>query len=258
MDVALGRDDWDEIYARPKPPGMHASTAFLIAFFTSVATSAGTVYVVERFDLMKKQAAPVAESVVPDLKGLSETDARANAQSAKIVLLVGSREPSADAKPGAVVRQSTPAGQRVPQHHPVSVVLADALPKIPTVTGLTFADATKKLEALGYKVAQGAPVADLEAPAGQVVSQTPAADTEAEKGKAVTLVLSTGPGDVVVPKLAGFALAKAKTEIEKLGLKPVVRWVSLAETATYVVLNQKPVALEKVKPGAEVEIVVNR
>ena len=56
----------------------------------------------------------------------------------------------------------------------------------------------------------------------------------------------------------GFALAKAKTEIEKLGLKPVVRWVSLAETATYVVLNQKPVANEKVKPGAEVEVVVNR
>jgi serine/threonine-protein kinase len=237
---------------------MHASTAFLIAFFTSIATSAGTVYVVERFDLMKKPAVQVAETIVPDFKGLSETDARANAQSSKVVLLVASREPSADAKPGAVVRQSVPAGQRVPQQHAVSVVLAEELPKIPAVTGLTFADATKKLEGLGYKVAQGTPVADLQAPAGQVVSQTPAADAPGEKGKTVTLVLSTGPGDVVVPKLSGFALAKAKTEIEKLGLKPVIRWVSLAETATYVVLNQKPVALEKVKPGAEVEIVVNR
>jgi eukaryotic-like serine/threonine-protein kinase len=254
----VGRDDWDEIYARPKPPGMHASTAFLIAFFTSVATSAGTVYVVERFDLLKKPAVQAAESVVPDLKGLSETDARANAQSSKIVLLVASREPSADAKPGAVVRQSIPAGQRVPQQHPVSVVLAEALPKIPAVTGLTLADATKKLEDLGYKVVPGAPVADPQAPAGQVLSQTPAAETAAEKGKSVALVVSAGPGDVVVPKLAGFALAKAKTEIEKLGLKPVVRWVSLAETATYVVLNQKPVPNEKVKPGAEVELVVNR
>lgn len=254
----MGRDDWDEIYARPKPPGMHASTAFLIAFFTSVATSAGTVYVCERFDLLKKPAALVApESVVPDLKGLSESDARANAQSSKVVLLVASREPSAEAKPGAVLRQSIPAGQKVPQQHPVSVVLADELPKVPAVTGLTLADATKKLEGLGYKVAQGTPVADA-APAGQVLSQTPAADSPAEKGKPVTLVLSGGPGDVAVPKLAGFALPKAKTEIEKLGLKPVVRWVSLAETATYVVLNQKPAANEKVKPGAEVEVVVNR
>jgi serine/threonine-protein kinase len=252
----LGRDDWDEIYARPKPPGMHTSTAFLIAFFTSIATSAGTVYVVERFDLMKRQAP--AESIVPDLKGLSEADARANAQSSKVVLLVGAREPSADIKPGAVVRQSVPAGQRVPQQHPVSIVLAEALPKVPAVTGLTLADATKKLEELGYKVAQGEPVADAQAPAGNVVRQDPAADAPAEKGKVVNVVLSSGPGEVVVPKLAGFALAKAKTEIEKLGLNPVIRWVSLAETATYVVLNQKPAANEKAKAGSDVEVVVNR
>jgi beta-lactam-binding protein with PASTA domain len=254
----LGRDDWDEIYARPKPTGMHASTAFLIAFFTSVLTSAGTVYVAERYGIFQKPVEQVAESVVPDLKGLSETDARANAASSKIVMLVSAREPSTEAKPGAVIRQSIPAGQKVPQQHPVSVVIAEPLPALPNVVGLTLADATKKLEDLGYKVTQGAPVADAQAPAGQVLSQTPAAETPTEKSKPVTLVLSSGPGDVVVPKLAGITLAKAKTEIEKLGLKPVVRWVSLAETATYVVLNQKPVPNEKVKPGAEIEVVVNR
>lgn len=254
----MGRDDWDEIYARPKPQGMHASTAFLIAFFTSVLTSAGTVYVAERYDVFRKPVVQAPESVVPDLKGLSEADARANAASSKVVLLVGSREPSADVKPGAVVRQSVPPGQKVPQQHPISVVIAEELPKLPSVVGLPLADATKKLEDLGYKVAQGAPVADAQAQAGQVLNQTPAADAPTAKGAVVTLVLSSGPGDVVVPKLAGFAVAKAKAEIEKLGLKPVVRWVSLAETATYVVLNQKPVANEKVKPGAEVEVVVNR
>jgi eukaryotic-like serine/threonine-protein kinase len=253
----LGRDDWDEIYARPKPTGMHASTAFLIAFFTSVVTSAGTVYAVERFNLLQKQV-QAPESVVPDLKGLSEADARANAQLSKVVLLVGTREPSADAKPGAVLRQSIPAGQRVPQQHPVSVVIAEALPKVPTVTGLSLADATKRLEELGYKLAQGEPTADAQAPVGQVVRQEPAADSPADKGKVVTVTLSSGPGEVVVPKLAGFALAKAKTDVEKLGLKPVVRWVSLAETATYVVLNQKPAANEKAKAGSDVELVVNR
>jgi eukaryotic-like serine/threonine-protein kinase len=253
----LGRDDWDEIYARPKPPGMHASTAFLIAFFTSVATSAGTVYVVERFNLMQKEV-QAPESVVPDLRGLSEADARANAQLSKVVLLVGTREPSVEAKPGSVLRQSIPAGQRVPQQHPVSVVIAESLPKVPTVTGLTLADATKRLEELGYKIAQGETAADAQAPAGHVLRQDPAADSPAEKGKVVKVVLSTGPGEVVVPKLAGFSLAKAKTEIETLGLKPVVRWVSLAETATYVVLNQKPAANEKAKAGSDVEVVVNR
>src|SRR5687768_11286923 len=130
---------------------MHASTAFLIAFFTSVLTASGTVYVFERFNVLGKSQ-PVAETVVPDLRGFSEVDARTNTQSSNLSLLVAAREPSAEAKPGTVIRQSIPAGQRVPRQHPVSVVIAEALPKVPALKGLTVPDATKKLEELGYKL----------------------------------------------------------------------------------------------------------
>jgi beta-lactam-binding protein with PASTA domain len=37
-----------------------------------------------------------------------------------------------------------------------------------------------------------------------------------------------------------------------------VRWVSLAETATFVVLSQKPEPGQKVEPGAEVQLTANR
>jgi hypothetical protein len=37
-----------------------------------------------------------------------------------------------------------------------------------------------------------------------------------------------------------------------------VRWVSLAETPTFIVLNQKPKPNEKVKPGTKIEVVANQ
>ena len=53
-------------------------------------------------------------------------------------------------------------------------------------------------------------------------------------------------------------MKKAQETVEKLGLTLEVRWVALAETATFVVLNQKPPAGKKLKPGEKIEITVNR
>ena len=47
-------------------------------------------------------------------------------------------------------------------------------------------------------------------------------------------------------------------QLEKLSLKPVVRWISQGETPTYVVLSQKPAPTEKVKPATEVQLVACR
>jgi beta-lactam-binding protein with PASTA domain len=238
---------------------MHGSTVFLIAFFTSVATAAGTVYGIERLNLLHKEApAPVLETIVPDLHGFTEADARANAQASHITLLVASHEASADVKPGSIVRQSIPAGQHVPREHPVSVVLADELPKIPTVTGLSVVDASKRLEEKGYKLQAAPAVANATVPEGQIISQAPPGETPAEKGKTVAVQVSAGAGEVPVPKVLGLSITNAKTALEKAGLVADVHWVSLAETATYVVLNQKPKANEKAKPGTKVEIVANQ
>ncbi len=238
---------------------MHGATAFLVAFLTSVVTAAGTVYVIERYDVLPKKAAPAApEAVVPSLQGLSEGDARANATAAHLALLVASREPNAEAKPGSVIRQSIPAGQRVPYQHPVSVVLADEVPKVPTVTGLAVAEATQRAEQRGFALKVGGSVPSPTVAQGNIIEQSPAADAQASKGATIVVQVSSGPGDVEVPKLIGFQVKKAEEELQKLGLKPVTRWVELAETQCYVVLSQKPAAKEKLKPGSEVTLTACR
>jgi serine/threonine-protein kinase len=157
-----------------------------------------------------------------------------------------------------VIRQSVPSGQRVAREYSVNVVLADDMPKVPDVTGLPVADATQRLDQKGLLLAVSGNVPNETVPAGAVVEQTPKADSALAKGGTVTVQVSNGPGDVQVPKVIGLGLAIAKANLEKLGLKATPRWVSLAETATYVVLNQKPAAGEKTKPGTEVELTVNQ
>jgi len=120
------------------------------------------------------------------------------------------------------------------------------------------ADARQKLQQKGYTLKEGDSVASDTVPAGSVVGQTPEGDTPAAKGSPITVRISSGPGDVDVPKLIGINITKAQKELEKIGLKPTLRWVELAETPTMVVLNQKPAAGQKIKPGSEVQLTVCR
>jgi serine/threonine-protein kinase len=196
--------------------------------------------------------------IVPKLEGLSEKDARANAGAVRIPVLVSGREASADHADGVVLRQSVPAGQPVPPNHPVSVVLAEALPKVPKVVGLTVEKATGTLEEAGFDVEAAPPKPHLTAKAGEVLEQEPKAGKSLKKGEKVTLVSSSGPGDVEVPKVVGMAANAAKNKVDDAGLEGQVRWVSLAETASGVVLRQTPEPGKTVKPKTPVEMIVNR
>jgi serine/threonine-protein kinase len=216
----------------------------------------GTVYVIDKYGILPRAAAPVPEASVPELRGVTENDARSNAATAHIALLVASREPSGDVKTGTVLRQSVAAGQHVPRDYPVSIVLADEVTKVPAVTGLAVADATQRVEQRGYHLQVSATVPDPTAPQGSVLDQTPKADSVLAKGETVTVKVSAGAGDIELPKEVGVGIDKAKADLEKLGVKPVVHWVALPETPTYVVLSQKPAPGEKVKPGTEVRLTV--
>src|SRR6188508_1707510 len=130
---------------------MHGSSVVLIAMLTSALTAAGTVFVLQRYQVMPGETK--AETVaVPQFQGLSEGDARKNAEVAHVAILVAGREPSEKDPDGTVLRQSIPAGQQGPPNHPVSIVLAREQLTVPEITGLTVADASLKLKEKGYEL----------------------------------------------------------------------------------------------------------
>jgi beta-lactam-binding protein with PASTA domain len=232
---------------------MDGSAVVLITLVTSALTAAGTVYVVERYNIISK-APVVSEVAVPDLHGMAETDARLSAAASHISLFVAAREPGADAGPGTVLRQSVPAGQHAPLESTVSVVLADE--RVPNVVNAPLAEAVGRLEERGYTVDVGPPIPDPKVPEGLILRQLPKADVAYAKPGIVIVQASAGPGEIELPKLTGMGLTAARTRLEELGLKPVVRWVAMAETPTNVVLNQSPAAEKKVKPGSDVQLTV--
>jgi eukaryotic-like serine/threonine-protein kinase len=236
---------------------MNASSVILIAFFTSVVSAVGTVFVMQKSATLASEA-PAADQVVPDLVGLPESEARANAGAARLALFVLGREAVSGKKAGSVLRQSVPPGQRVPPNQPLGVVLADELPKVPELAGLTLAEATARLESSGFKLTTTSTVSDPIVPEGKIIEQEPAAGEALEKGGVVAVRISGGPGDVEVPRVTGMTAQQAKSALEKAGFKPVIQWTNVAESQGLIVLRQMPAAGQKAKKGSDIEIVANQ
>jgi beta-lactam-binding protein with PASTA domain len=233
---------------------MNGAAVVLLSLFTSALTAGGTIFVVERSNVLK--GPPPAEAIVPDVRGLSESEARVIAGAAHVGLFIASREPSSDAHAGKIVRQSIPVGQHVLPESSLSVVVAEEIPKVPAVLNVPLADAIRRLEERGYSVQVGAAIADEKVPVDVIVRQLPKADASYGPPGIVVVQPSAGPAEVELPKLTGMGVTAAKTRVEELGLKPVVHWVAMAETLTNVILSQSPAAGQKVKPGSEVQLTV--
>jgi beta-lactam-binding protein with PASTA domain len=233
---------------------MNAATVVLLTLFTSALTAGGTVFVAERSNLLK--GPPPAEAIVPDLRGLTETEARAVAVAAHMALFVASHEPASEGRPGTVVRQSNPVGQHLAPESPLSVVLSQEIARVPSVLNVPLADAVRRLEERGYSVQVGPAVADEKVPVDVIVRQLPKADAAYAQPGIVVVQPSAGPADLEVPKFTGMGITAAKTRVEELGLKAVVQWVAMAETQTNVVLSQSPAAGQRVKPGSEIRLTV--
>jgi eukaryotic-like serine/threonine-protein kinase len=235
---------------------MNVSSVILISFFTSVLTSASTLYISSR--LMPEQTV-VKEVVVPNVTGLSEADARANLRAAGLILMVAGREPAADADPETVIKQSLPAGSKIEEDSPISVTLAAPLPEVPDVMGKSVAEASQILENAGYGVQVGDPTPSDSVEEGLVAIQLPKGGAGLQKKKSVTIQPSGGPAEAEVPAVTGLSLATAKEHLQKAGMKlGRVNWVELAERSSYLVVRQEPKGGDKVAPGTEVNLTVNR
>jgi hypothetical protein len=236
---------------------MRGPALVILVVLVSIVTSIATVLGIERLKLLTPQTHEQPKVGVPSLKGLSENDARENLKALGLVCLVSERKAAAGAEPGTVVEQTPAAGQQLDAHGSVTVALARELPKVPGVVGRTLSEATALLTQGSYKLEQAAPIADAVVPKGSVVSQVPDAGAPQETDKPVVVRVSSGPGDIEVPKLLGQNIEAVKTQAKDRGFVLKVLWTDEGETTDYVVLNQNPVPGTKIKPGDAITVTVN-
>jgi len=162
--------------------------------------------------------------VVPNVLDMKLKDAQTALTDAGLV-------PSADVirvedpekEPNTVVDQDPGAGDEVAEGTEVvlTVVKAPGPVMIPDVAGATAAGARLALEQAGFVVEETAE-ASSEVQEGFVIRTEPAALTEAPYGSTVTMVVSSGTGNVAVPEVRCLSFNSALNRLEDAGLNGVI------------------------------------
>ncbi len=166
---------------------------------------------------------------------------------------------NSDKETGTVTGQDPASGTRVVKGTKVRINVSQG-PKpvaIPPVVGVPYEQAAGQLQGAGFAVARR----DVESndPRDTVVQQDPPANSLAPKGSTVTLYVSKGPKDLVVPEVGSFSRADAIATLRNSGFKVVVDTSDAQDPSLDgVVLFQTPGAGTSAPPGSTVTITVGR
>jgi len=126
--------------------------------------------------------------------------------------------------------------------------------EIPNVVGLTEIEARALLSDYTVTV-QRAP--DPRIPKDRVASQIPLATSQATKGSAVTLTISDGPGDAIVPDdLVGMSLIDARASLAAAGLVIAKTDAAPSDEVQGTVLSVTPEPGSKITAGSGVVLTI--
>jgi serine/threonine-protein kinase len=124
---------------------------------------------------------------------------------------------------------------------------------VPSVIGLSFADASSALQNEGFAVARKD--VESEEPKDTVVDQSPS--VRAQKGSTITLSVSKGPKTSTVPDVGSQDEGSARSALESAGfVVQVVRQDVTDPGLDGIVLSQSPRGGAKEKKGTTVTITV--
>jgi serine/threonine-protein kinase len=193
-------DDYDDV-----APGRTALYIFGAVFSTIVLLFVGIL-------LFRMIGGNSSNSLtVPDITN------RTLAEASQVLLDMGLTPiPDAVAKDGVgddvVYAQSPPPNVGAREGDVVTITYnpARALVVVPAIQGLLITDATAQLAPLGLQLTISGKLNDPTIPINQIISQDPPANTEARSGSAVSVVVSGGAGDLVVPNIEGQVASAAQ------------------------------------------------
>ena len=198
---------------------------------------------------------------VPDVRGMTEDEARDELNDKNLGMRVSGREASDEYDEGEIISQDPGDGEKVDEHTTIEVVVSTGpetkMVQVPNVVDAKEADAEKEIEDAGLIVKKEFEASD-DVDAGRVISVSPDAGTEVEEGSEVTIVVSTGPETkmVAVPKLVGREAADAEAALTSAGLVGSVTEQYSDEPAGQVI-SQSPLEGEQVEEGSTVSYVVS-
>jgi beta-lactam-binding protein with PASTA domain len=239
--------------APPAPPAKKKSRLWLwiVIAIVAVLVIAAIVLVANLFG---------GGSEVPNLAGLSLSDATTTLDKAGLELgeVVYTTELPAGAKDGEVVGQLPPAGEQVDKGTKVDVIVARSAQTatVPNVVGMTSDEAAKSLSDAGFTAK---PVSvESDADKGTVVDQSPKAGATAATGSEVTVMVSAGKQQTLVPNVVGKTEEDATSTLTAAGYKAQTKSEYNEKVEKGLVASQSPAGGTAADAGTTVTIVVSQ
>lgn len=229
-------------------PGKRGIFKRLAALVVLVAVAAGVV------GMAVARRTPT--HLVPTLTGKSIADAQKLAATLKFNVHEGERVFDANTKNGSVISQTPAIGVRLKEKRIIEVVVSKGIQPvpIPDLSGLSYDAASGALRALNLRILTPPITEDSTTiPQGGVIRWSPTAAVA--PGSVVSVVVSSGPPTVAVPKLVGLGEEAVTTAISAGIVPTIVRQAS--DSPKGLVFATKPAAGEIVAKGTEVKIFVS-
>ncbi|RKN42282.1 Stk1 family PASTA domain-containing Ser/Thr kinase [Streptomyces hoynatensis] len=168
------------------------------------------------------QGPRVAE--VPNLRGIPLEEAEEQLAEAGLSAGEVDWEFSGEVPRGSVLRTDPEAGaERRPDSEVNLVVSKGREVRVPDVVGLSRQEAVDRLREAGFEPKVNEERVYSEEDAGHVAAQSPGAGGSAAEGDRITLTLSRGPEQVVVPDVEGMDEDEARDALEEAGFEVTVR-----------------------------------
>ena len=169
------------------------------------------------------------------------------------VQLVQSSQPK-----GRVIKQNPDAYARTATDQKITLTVSDGpgTVQIPTVADLLAADAKRTLEKLGFKVVVREK-ASTDVKKGNAISTDPAAGLAILKGSQITLFVSSGVDQVVVPSTIGQLFGDARSLLQAQGFVVPSAQTQVSSQPPGTVLSQSPAGGNKADKGSTVVLTVS-
>lgn len=198
---------------------------------------------------------------IPDVVTFTEEDARSVLSDAGFRDIRTEAVSDPDVEAGRVVAQNPPAGEEAPLSATITLQISQGAEErsVQDLAGRTASEAEAILRQQGFEVAQ-ALENSTSVPQGSVIRTSPGAGTVLRVGETVTLVVSAGPEQVIVPNVLEKTEQTARQELQLAGfrIEVVDQPLPPGSPDDGRVLAQSPSGGQRADVGSTVTITVGR
>ena len=204
------------------------------------------------------------EVTVPDVKGMSYSEAK-EVLEAKGLKIEKADEPIASQKieKGKIVSQTPSKNSKVKKGRTVRVIISagNTELKVPDLKGLSYKEAKTLLSEMGLQISKGDEVDSDSVAEGLIASQYPSAKTKVDKGDIITVNISKGKKDAVIPKLVGTTFT-SESDVSDILSKYGYKLGKVSYEESYetpgTIIKQSPDAGTTAEKNTTVDIVISK